>query len=75
VVHITEGEWLTATEAAAYFKVSRERLAQFLRAGRIPYTQVGRQFIIRKDIADQFRHETRKPGRPKLAPKVADTRA
>src|SRR5665213_752960 len=62
---------LTAIEAAKALGVSRTRVLALIRAGRLPASKAGSQYLIRQ--GDLYRVRTRKPGRPKAA--VSDKEA
>ena len=54
---------LTTAQAAEKLGVSPGRIRQFIRDGRLPATQLGRDYIIQpKDLA---KVKNRKTGRPK----------
>jgi len=53
------------TEAAAIIGVTIGRLSQIVAAGGIAFIRVGRQVMIRKDVAEAFREQDRPRGRPK----------
>lgn len=54
---------LTAAQAARLLKVSKSRVIQLIRSGRLPADKIGVQWLI--DGADLAKVRNRKPGRPK----------
>jgi excisionase family DNA binding protein len=56
---------ITSSEAAAKLGVTRPRVIQLIRAGRLPAKKVGMQYLIKP--ADLAKVRDRKPGRPKSA--------
>ena len=59
--------WLTVLEAAERLGVNRQRVHQFIKAGRLPATKFGPVWMIRE--ADLDLVKDRKPGRPFKKPR------
>jgi excisionase family DNA binding protein len=65
-----QGEWLTASAAAARARVSREAVGQAIRANRLPAQWAGSAWIVRVEDVDAWkprraaraRHEEAKDG-------------
>jgi excisionase family DNA binding protein len=58
---------ITAADAARKLGVTRTRVNQLIRSGRLPAEKVGMQYLIKP--ADLAKVKDRKPGRPRTAAK------
>lgn len=63
-----ESNLLSVAETAKLLGVSRWRVNQFIAAGRLPATKVGRAYVI--DASDLELVRTRRPGRPRAKKQV-----
>lgn len=57
-------ELLSTSEAAALLGLSRQRVLQFISAGRLPAQMVGRQYVIRRADLEAFASQPRPTGWP-----------
>lgn len=62
MVDVPAGDWITLAEAAALLGLTKRRVQVFVKAGRLPATRVGIQFLVRR--ADVLAFAPGKPGRP-----------
>ena len=60
------GEWLSVAQVAALLGLSPSRVQQLLRTGQIPGRKVGRDWILRRGLVEQFKAlPPGSPGRPR----------
>jgi excisionase family DNA binding protein len=59
-------ELVTVAEAAEIIGLSRVRVRQLVASGTLPAEKVGRDWLVRRSVAERFaRKERRGPGRPR----------
>jgi excisionase family DNA binding protein len=63
-----ERDYITTNEAAVKLGLSRNRILDLIRFGRLPATKVGGVWLIK--VSDLQLVENRKPGRPRKAKQV-----
>lgn len=62
---LSAGDWLTLTEAAVLIGITKPTLSVAVQKGLLPAMRVGRQVMILKADAENYKKNRRKPGRPK----------
>jgi excisionase family DNA binding protein len=58
---------MTVAETALFLGVSKARVLQFIRAGRLPATKFGPAWVLEERDLVEFKRIPRKPGRPEAA--------
>lgn len=59
---MSKGDLISSGEAGALLGISRQRINQLIRSGRLPAQKIGIYYLIRR--ADLAKVAVRKPGRP-----------
>ncbi len=63
----TESEFVSIPEAAKRLALSRKRVFEFVKDGRLPAQQAGGFYIVRVSDLDVLKNQERKSGRPASA--------